>query len=529
MPERSDEIGRVIDPIDDGTDDSVLTTNDENTSTSSGTSIVQPILIETYCCVDGGTGQCATPIICEEYLTADGICPELSDDQFITVDSLGNILDDSREGSFSGPTRRVPASQFRLIPCDPDNAERELVATTRTVTIRSSDPVGGQVSFDDNQFSDSATKEFLPGQVRNIYARSSEGWEFVNWSFVNPNETLTFSNIPNSGYLDDSERELVATFSRRTGVSSEQFTISVIPRLFRDNQLLTATDTENIIGEVSVRSIKGVDFEPLDYKGSTIQRLFDISDFITNMSVRVDARQINGGPLFYQWNVVRSSGQGISSELLRGARGPFTTSSDITLTSLNTRNIASGEVITIYADFRFSATQPTETPRAATGPGGSDEPPVETPTPTPTATPDPTPVPEVSRWRSCIDGELNDGVPPGEYVVRQYRGVVGGVCWEPTSTIGFNPSLNNVNFSYQRGSSFPAPFEFEVENPSFSTSYLVTFETNTRYFTIIPRQVVVNPREVSEKINISVDVENIEQFGDGITNFNLEVSIEEVP
>ena len=56
----------------------------------------------------------------------------------------------------------------------------------------------------------------------------------------------------------------------------------------------------------------------------------------------------------------------------------------------------------------------------------------------------------------------------------------------------------------------------------------MTFDTNTRFFEVTPRQITIGPRQTSQKINISINRQNIEQFGDGLTNFDLNVRVEEI-
>jgi hypothetical protein len=146
------------------------------------------------------------------------------------------------------------------------------------------------------------------------------------------------------------------------------------------------------------------------------------------------------------------------------------------------------------------------------------------PTPPP-VTPSPVAPPT---WRNCADGKLYEGTPPQGYKISSYGGAGGGVCWEPSAEIGFNPSPDNVNFIYQRGSSaFPNPFEFEVENSTFGISYKINFETNADYFIVTPREIRLEPRS-KRKINIEVRRDRLENLGDGLTNFNLRVDVEEI-
>jgi hypothetical protein len=170
-------------------------------------------------------------------------------------------------------------------------------------------------------------------------------------------------------------------------------------------------------------------------------------------------------------------------------------------------------------------TGPTPPPATVVTP-----PPIFVTPPPVAATPPPVTPPPVApqTWRSCIDGELYEGSPPQGYKISTYRGAGGGVCWEPSTEVGFNPSPDKANFIYQRGSSnFPNPFEFEVENPSFGVSYKINFETNSDYFNVTPREIRLEPQS-KKQINVEVRRDRLENLGDGLTNFNLRVDIEEI-
>jgi hypothetical protein len=179
--------------------------------------------------------------------------------------------------------------------------------------------------------------------------------------------------------------------------------------------------------------------------------------------------------------------------------------------------------------FREIAPIPTLPPEATATPTPT---PTLTPTPTPTLTPTPTPTltpTPVPQWRNCTDGKLKTGLPRNNYVSRRFRGPGGGLCFEPASFIGFNPPLDNIRFDYQRaGSQFPSPYGFEVTNPSSVVSYRIMFETNSRFFEVSPKQITIGPSETSQRINISANMQNIDEFGDGFTTFNLKVKVEEV-
>jgi len=149
-------------------------------------------------------------------------------------------------------------------------------------------------------------------------------------------------------------------------------------------------------------------------------------------------------------------------------------------------------------------------------------------TPTPSPSPTETQITPTQRWRSCIDGVLYSGGPPSEYILTNYTGAGGGQCWEPLTTVGFSPSLENIQFDYQRGSgNFPPAIQVLAQNPSYGTSYEVSLNTNQTYFTITPSKFVLPPRE-STQVTIAINRSAINEIMDGQTTFGLNVSIEVV-
>jgi hypothetical protein len=152
------------------------------------------------------------------------------------------------------------------------------------------------------------------------------------------------------------------------------------------------------------------------------------------------------------------------------------------------------------------------------------------PTPPPSNTPaiSPTPTPSPVQWRNCVDGQLYTGYPPSDYRAGPFEGVSGGICWEPVSEIGITPSLEKIRFIHKRGSGeTPASNRFVAQNPSYILSYKVTLETNADYFVVTPAEFLVNPRQ-SVEFQISINDTRMEEFGDGVTVFNLDVTIEEI-
>ena len=139
-------------------------------------------------------------------------------------------------------------------------------------------------------------------------------------------------------------------------------------------------------------------------------------------------------------------------------------------------------------------------------------------------------------WRECVTGELKTGVPPLNYSEVIYSGPGGGTCWEPPIEIGFSPSLNEVlKFQYQRGSStYPTAKTITVSNPSYVSSYKLTFTTNTDVkltsnglegngtisFILAPR--------TNKTITINVTATLLEKLQDGMSSLSMAVEYERV-
>jgi hypothetical protein len=129
------------------------------------------------------------------------------------------------------------------------------------------------------------------------------------------------------------------------------------------------------------------------------------------------------------------------------------------------------------------------------------------------------------QWRNCITGTLQNWPPAAGYREVPFTGAGGGTCWEPTTEVGFTPSLANLQFTYRRGTSaFPTPQSFAAQNPSTSLSYRVSLSTNNTYFSITPSEFIIGPRG-NVPFSISLNTSRLSEFGDGNTNFDLRVSI----
>lgn len=158
-----------------------------------------------------------------------------------------------------------------------------------------------------------------------------------------------------------------------------------------------------------------------------------------------------------------------------------------------------------------------------------DPSPVPGPSVTPVAStiPVPTPTPSPVRWRSCVDGQLRDGTPPTAYRSANYQGAGGGICWEPSGDVGFEPDLGKaLTFMYQRGSKeLPQPQTIIAVNPSYAITYNVTLETNPSV-TIQPRAFRLAPRG-SQTFTVNVTPELLSQLGDGTSTLDLNIIIEQ--
>ena len=132
-------------------------------------------------------------------------------------------------------------------------------------------------------------------------------------------------------------------------------------------------------------------------------------------------------------------------------------------------------------------------------------------------------------WRSCIDANAYPGTPPSGYREVPFTGVGGGTCWEPSTTIAFNPDFNALQFTYQRNSSnFPGPINMKAENSSYGLSFKVQFKTNFSLFKVEPQVLFIPPRESKD---FTVRIENSvinESFNDGTTAYDLEIEITQI-
>jgi hypothetical protein len=319
----------------------------------------------------------------------------------------------------------------------------------------------------------------------------------------------------------------------RTGGASSDITITPIdlPDIQPGEVIQVIAEYRNIIVPpeqitVSIRPLNP-DPEPANQQGRLKQtvKIGDIVQFIGRAS-RGDVTYSSTAT-----NIATVDSNGFVTALNAGSAG-------IRATSVEDPSKSAIASLIVVEDEGPPVTPTPDTPPPPPGrPSPSPPPPTPSPSPPP-PTPSPSPPPPTPsptsppRWRSCIDGEVRVGFPRdefGEYVARIFPGIGGGTCFEPPSFIGFYPPLDNIKFRYQRNSSeFPVPFEFEVQNPSFAVSYKIKFETNTRFFQVTPREIIIEPRETSQIINISLNRQNINEFGDGNTIFDLKVLVEEI-
>ena len=182
---------------------------------------------------------------------------------------------------------------------------------------------------------------------------------------------------------------------------------------------------------------------------------------------------------------------------------------------------------------------PSPTPTPSPTPGPTPTPtvtgPRPTPTPTaviitPTSTPQvpPTPTPTVVPWRRCIDGTLSTAPIPTDYRSANYLGVEGGICWEPTTIVSFEPDLNiALNFIYNRGTNrYPPPQVIRAFNPSYASTFLTTFQTNPE-IVITPSTLTLTPRG-STTFTVGIRSELYDKLGDGDSRIKLNVDITEL-
>jgi len=150
-----------------------------------------------------------------------------------------------------------------------------------------------------------------------------------------------------------------------------------------------------------------------------------------------------------------------------------------------------------------------------------DEPP-KTPPPLP-----PPPTPRIT-WKECISGDLKDGLAPTTYREVAYTGPGGGTCWEPSTVIGFSPSLQEaLYFTHQRGSgNYPQPKTITATNPSYGVSYSIKINTNASII-VQPSAFTLEPRSSVDFI-VNVTPELVAQLGDGKSTLSMTVEIKEL-
>jgi hypothetical protein len=153
--------------------------------------------------------------------------------------------------------------------------------------------------------------------------------------------------------------------------------------------------------------------------------------------------------------------------------------------------------------------------------------PPPTPTPTPVINPEvPVVTPSVT-WRDCVSEELFPGTPTNRREVT-YTGPGGGTCWEPLTTVTFNPSLNEeLVFRYQQGSTqFPMAQVINATNASTVLSYELQIITNTD-ITVTPNLFIIPPRG-STPFTVQVTADLLNKLATGTSKLQMSVNIREL-
>ena len=152
-----------------------------------------------------------------------------------------------------------------------------------------------------------------------------------------------------------------------------------------------------------------------------------------------------------------------------------------------------------------------------------------TPAVTPPVTTPPVTTPPATTWINCIDNSVNTGTPPTGYRLTSVRqGNTQFVCYEPSTQIGFTPSLNNLEFTYtQRSPNYPTPITVQAQNPSYGSSYSVHFTVDTTYFTVTPNVLRIPPRE-TKTFTISPVQTVLNTIDVGNRTVQLTVQIDEI-
>jgi hypothetical protein len=173
---------------------------------------------------------------------------------------------------------------------------------------------------------------------------------------------------------------------------------------------------------------------------------------------------------------------------------------------------------------------PSPTPQLSPTPSTSTTPILPAPSLSRTPLPSTTPIPSriVITYRDCISGVLNEGLAPREYREVAYAGAGGGTCWEPSTIVGFQPSLSEaLTFTYQRGgSNLPQPKPITANNPSYGVSYRITMRTNPDII-VQPSSFTISPRS-SQQFFVNVTPTLLDKLGDGTSTIEMSVDITEI-
>lgn len=142
-------------------------------------------------------------------------------------------------------------------------------------------------------------------------------------------------------------------------------------------------------------------------------------------------------------------------------------------------------------------------------------------------TPSPSPRIITTTWRSC-DGEVHQGNPPAGYVSATYPGAGNGICWEPSSIVGFEPDLNTaLLFQYQRDSgNLPNPVTITARNPAQAVNYRVTLSTNEE-IEVTPK-IFDLPAKGTKQFTVKVTKPLLDKLADGTSDIALNIDIQQI-
>jgi hypothetical protein len=337
------------------------------------------------------------------------------------------------------------------------------------------------------------TSAIVPfGTQISVFSNATAGYEFT--------ELLTgnggfLTQLPQSSYAITSNREFIAQY---------RSTVIDVPQLY----------------SVSVADVLGT-------SGNSFFTYFDKQ---TNQPVTTKYAKVPFGTIITVTSIPNAgykfaelNNGNTSQTLTNNTQSSYTITENLNLTAFYDEIVGPSPTPSPTPLLNNRPPTPSATPEAL---------PPDLPHPSPSRSPLPSSTPRPSRsiitWRDCISGDLIEGIAPAGYREVSYNGAGGGTCWQPTTQVGFSPTLSEaLLFTYQRGSSdLPQPKTITATNPSYGTAYRITITTNTDII-VQPSSFTVTPRS-SQQFVVNVTPTLLDKLGDGTSTIEMSVDITEI-